>query len=403
MIVSEFIKKWKDVDLDNWKERATFQTYFNDLCNLVGHDPPVLADPDGKTFKYERFVIKPTGKRGFADVAYRGHFAWEQKGKGEDLDEAFAQLLSYIRDLGNPPLLVTGDFERIIIHTNFNNTQYAKYEVTLEEMSEKLHLVSYLFHEPEKLRPPIAESELGKKSRHLSIAYEQVQPVRVESGFGRYGHPGGPLPAIMGETKYRIVMINPSYITARLITVDLRIEADFCNCPEMLRQLDLEGRWHIEGCDEQYYTFPRHYRFQSSQDTYCLPDNDEITLGYLKFLVQTRDKSRIVDELILETEKDLEIAETDAESEFITFESAFDPNTKGGKVYLLEWRLQALKGKGLGSQMLSLTGYSSIQHDLLDLYHRNPAKDIYRLHHRVRAEGFSMHEDTTEIEINWRN
>jgi len=398
--VSEFILKWMSVNLDNWKERATFQTYFNDLCSLVGHAPPVLADPDGETFKYEKFVIKPTGKKGFADVVYKGHFAWEQKGRGEDLDEAFAQLLGYIHALGNPPLLVVGDFETIIIHTNFNNTEYTKYVITLEELSEKLELVAHLFHEPENLRPPVVESELGKRSRYLSISCEQTQPVRVESGVGRYGYPGGPLPAISGETEYRIVLTNPSYITARLITVDLSIDAELSNRPDMRRHLYLTGGWHIEGSEEQYYRFPRHYRFQGSQDDYCLPNGDDITIGYLSFQIQTTGESQEIDTLILRTEAELENSRQKSVSEFTTLESVLNTGTRRGEAFRLNLKLEALKGRGVGGL---LTDHADIQRDLLTLYHREPAKDLYRLCYKARAEDFSTHEATSQIEIVWSN
>jgi hypothetical protein len=52
--VSEFIRNWMSVNLDNWKERATFQTYFNDLCRLVGHDPTSGRKLPSKTFGNEK-------------------------------------------------------------------------------------------------------------------------------------------------------------------------------------------------------------------------------------------------------------------------------------------------------------------------------------------------------------
>jgi hypothetical protein len=45
MDVSGFIHKWERADLN---EKAAFQTYFNDLCEIVGHEPPITADPEGK-------------------------------------------------------------------------------------------------------------------------------------------------------------------------------------------------------------------------------------------------------------------------------------------------------------------------------------------------------------------
>jgi hypothetical protein len=39
-------------------------------------------------------------------VFKRGHFAWENKAPGKDLDKALKQLLGYSLALSNPPLLV---------------------------------------------------------------------------------------------------------------------------------------------------------------------------------------------------------------------------------------------------------------------------------------------------------
>jgi hypothetical protein len=72
---------------------------------------------------------KPHGQHGRADVWYKGKFIWEYKRPGSDLDKAYDQLLLYRESLGNPPLLITSDIRRIIIHTNFTNTAKKKYEI----------------------------------------------------------------------------------------------------------------------------------------------------------------------------------------------------------------------------------------------------------------------------------
>ncbi|GEM_PF-1199744 len=192
MNLDEFIEKWGRT---NQNERAAFQTYFNDLCDLIGHQPPIIADPEGEQFKFEKFVIKVKGGKGFADVLYRGKFIWEHKSEKENLEKAYKQALDYLQDAGNPPLIVVGDFKRIIIHTNYNNTEHTTYQIDLEKLGKNLHLIEYLFHEPEKLKPPDIKSNLVDKPR-LSIGFRQVEPVQMRSGFGLFNLYGGQAGAV---------------------------------------------------------------------------------------------------------------------------------------------------------------------------------------------------------------
>jgi len=152
MTVAEFIAKWRHVDLT---ERSSSQTHFIDLCRLVGHPDPVSADPQGEWFTFERGLVKSTGGDGWADVWKKGFFAWEYKGRHRNLAAAYDQLLRYQGALENPPLLVTCDTERILVHTHFPNTPSETRELTLEGLADSaqfsaLHAV---FHEPDRLRP----------------------------------------------------------------------------------------------------------------------------------------------------------------------------------------------------------------------------------------------------------
>ena len=108
MTPEEFVAKWKRIGV---KESASAQTHFNELCELLGVDKPLDVDPDGEFYTFERGLERSTGGRGFADVWYRDHFAWEYKGKKKDLKVAYEQLLAYREDLGNPPLLIVSDID----------------------------------------------------------------------------------------------------------------------------------------------------------------------------------------------------------------------------------------------------------------------------------------------------
>lgn len=120
MTPEAFVEKWKRSRL---KEEAAAQSHFNDLCDLLDVPRPTTADPDGTWYTFEKQVQKVAGGKGFADVWRRDAFAWEYKGRGKNLKDAYVQLLAYREDLGNPPLLIVSDTERIEIHTNFTGTQ----------------------------------------------------------------------------------------------------------------------------------------------------------------------------------------------------------------------------------------------------------------------------------------
>ena len=167
MDVDKFVVKWSKSQL---KEISSAQSFFDDLCRVIGHPTPAEFDPNGEYFTYEKHLSKPAGDKGFADVWYRGHFAWENKGKRKSLDEAYLQLLEYKDDLENPPLLVVCDIETIIIRTNFTNTQSCKYIIKLEEIPEKIDILKALFYYPESLKPRIDESGVDIKDFHFTDA-----------------------------------------------------------------------------------------------------------------------------------------------------------------------------------------------------------------------------------------
>ncbi|HEV2065755.1 MAG TPA: type IIL restriction-modification enzyme MmeI, partial [Thermomicrobiales bacterium] len=114
-----FQRKWIGSTL---KERSASQSHFNDLCAVLDVPTPTDADPTGDFYTFERGAEKAGGGDGWADVWYRGHFAWEYKGKRANLRDAYLQLLQYKDDLENPPLLIVSDLNIIEIHTNFTGT-----------------------------------------------------------------------------------------------------------------------------------------------------------------------------------------------------------------------------------------------------------------------------------------
>ena len=156
----EFARRWSGVTLS---ERSASQQHFVDLCHMLNQKTPAEADPTGEFYTFERRVQKTginasggkAGSKGFADVWYKGHFAWEYKGPHKDLDAAYNQLLLYREDLDNPPLLVVSDMNRYEIHTNFTGTAKKVYSFTNAELpqAENLRVLRALFEDPESLRP----------------------------------------------------------------------------------------------------------------------------------------------------------------------------------------------------------------------------------------------------------
>ncbi len=182
MLVSEFVAKWKKVDL---KERSAAQEHFIDLCRLVGHPTPAQADPTGASYCFERGAAKYGGGDGFADVWKKDFFGWEYKGKHKDLAAAYDQLLRYRDALASPPLLVVCDLDRIIVHTNFTKTASATLEIGLDQLGEprNLEILRNVFFDPEKLRPgQTSEAITQKAAQHFASIAESMRMRGLESG-----------------------------------------------------------------------------------------------------------------------------------------------------------------------------------------------------------------------------
>jgi len=158
MTPNDFIAKWRQGGV----ERAEAQSFFNDLCGLVGHKTPREADPERTWFAFEYGAEKTHGGKGFADAWLRGKFGWEAKGTKRSLQDAYVQLKMYADDLLNPPLLVVCDLQTFEIHTNFTNTVKEVYRFTVEDLAkpEVLRWVWAMFHNPDELRPGVLRSDI---------------------------------------------------------------------------------------------------------------------------------------------------------------------------------------------------------------------------------------------------
>ena len=141
----EFIERWSNA---GFGERQGAQSFFNDLCGLVGHPTPAgYAHPEAFTF--EKAV-----PGGFADAYFEEHFGWEFKGQDAQLDGAFDQLLRYQVHLKTPPLLIVSSFQTIRIQTNFPGMETARHDVGIDELEqpERLGLIRDVFFAPHRFR-----------------------------------------------------------------------------------------------------------------------------------------------------------------------------------------------------------------------------------------------------------
>jgi len=179
MTPQEFVNHWSRVRL---KETAASQSHFNDVCALVGHKPPTKADPEGEFFTFEASTDKTTGGRGRADVWYKGRFIWEYKGAHADLEKAYQQLLLYRESLANPPLLITSDLQRIIIHTNFTGTVKQVHEITFDRLltGDGQALLRRAFYEPDSFKPTQTQEKATQ-----ATADTFVQVVRTLQEWGK--------------------------------------------------------------------------------------------------------------------------------------------------------------------------------------------------------------------------
>ena len=145
MTPQEFVARWRDA---GFGERQGAQSFFNDLCGLVGHATPAgYGDP-------EAFTFEKSVPGGFADAYFEEHFGWEFKGQDAQLDGAFDQLLRYQVHLKTPPLLIVSSFETIRIQTNFPGMETARYDLGIGELEqpERLGLVRDVFFAPHRFR-----------------------------------------------------------------------------------------------------------------------------------------------------------------------------------------------------------------------------------------------------------
>jgi hypothetical protein len=183
-------------------ERQGAQTYFLDLCDMLGVPQP--GSEPGYLFEEKTEAIGQA--RGFADVFKRGAFAWENKAPNRHyydlvnrifiddhqlrierfdnpvyakapppklpsnrvLDDALNQLLRYSLALSNPPLLVACDRITIRISTQFTGHPSEQFEIAIDGITrpENLALLRRVWLDPESFRPQQTTRDITEKAAH---------------------------------------------------------------------------------------------------------------------------------------------------------------------------------------------------------------------------------------------
>jgi hypothetical protein len=170
-----FAAKWRSATSGTpVTEKAAAQEHFIDVCRMLGQPTPTEADPTGEHYAFEKRVVKAGGGDGYADAWKRDVFAWEYKGPRQDLRAAYRQLLDYKDDLGNPPLLIVSDLQRIEIRTNFTGLSPVTHVVTLDDLaaddpSNALQILRDAFTAPDELRPHLEPAQITEQAaRHFA-------------------------------------------------------------------------------------------------------------------------------------------------------------------------------------------------------------------------------------------
>ncbi len=226
MTAQEFISKWgPGGSAYHLNERQGAQPHFIDLCQLLG--VPLPGSDGDYIFEQDTLVLGEA--RGYADVFYRDHFAWENKAPGRNLDAALKQLLTYSLALSNPPLLVVCDRLTTRIHTQFNGHPSEVHTVLLTELDqpETQALLRRLWTDPESFRPKKTSRDIteaaaksfatlaeGLRSRKHDA--DEVAHFLTQCLFCFFAEDVGLLPGRMFEG-----LVNNKNLTAEKLTVGL--------------------------------------------------------------------------------------------------------------------------------------------------------------------------------------
>ena len=175
---TDFIAQWGPGGSSaHLNEEQGAQSHFLGLCELLGVPKP--GSPDvAQEYSFERQSLILGEARGYADVFYRDHFAWENKAPGKNLDAALRQLQQYSLALSNPPLLVVCDRLTIRIHTQFNGHPSETHTVRVDQLDQpdKQQLLRRLWTDPQSFRPRQTNRDITEAAaKSFALLAEQLR------------------------------------------------------------------------------------------------------------------------------------------------------------------------------------------------------------------------------------
>jgi hypothetical protein len=241
----DFIQTWGPDGLrDGENERQGAQAFFIDLCDLLGVPRP--GTQEGYIFEQKTdSPITDKADKGFADVFWRGRFAWENKAPRKNLDEALRQLRRYAWQLENPPILVVCDRHRIRIQLAFSGHPSERIDIAIKEITQlpARELLRRVWLDPESFRPKQTNRDITeqaaksfatladnlrnrgpdlKTQAHEAAPYaEQVAHFLTQTLFCFFAEDVGLLPARMFER-----MVNNRHMTSEQLTQSLQTLMD---------------------------------------------------------------------------------------------------------------------------------------------------------------------------------
>jgi hypothetical protein len=128
-----FVKEWRD----EGREQAEAKPFWEAFFQVFGVHRRRIAS-------FEEPVKRGESKSGFVDLLWRGKLLVEHKSRGKDLDKAYTQALSYFEGLEDddlPRFVLVSDFARFRL---FDLDADARYDFTLEELPENIHLFDFI-------------------------------------------------------------------------------------------------------------------------------------------------------------------------------------------------------------------------------------------------------------------
>ena len=173
---SDFVATWGNTSLT---EEQGAQSWFDDLCEVVGHGKP-RGELNGLAYAFEHRI-----EIGKADVYYENHFGWEFETRENQLNEGMRQVLGYSMYLKTPPLLVTSAFNVIRIRTNFPGMESVQHEIRVAELvqPEKLDVIKRIFTDPESFNTGKTRDDVTKETASL---FQAMSNDMVGHGYGHH-------------------------------------------------------------------------------------------------------------------------------------------------------------------------------------------------------------------------